>query len=96
MLRFMRLLATGCEEWAGWRVKSVLRQGPDSLILKTIAPRQCAAYTLMCCYAWCNWLVTAEVVGISKQIKNSGITCTYVRMRAGRASRLEGECRRRV
>ena len=23
---------------------------PDSLILKTIALRQCAAYTLMCCY----------------------------------------------
>ena len=28
-----------------------------SLILKTIALRQCAAYTLMCCYTWYNWLV---------------------------------------
>ena len=37
----------------------------SSVILKTIASRQCAAYTLMCCYTWCNWLVTdAEVVGI--------------------------------
>ena len=30
---------------------------PDSLILKTIALRQCAAYTLMCCYTWYNWSV---------------------------------------
>ena len=35
----------------------MLRQGHDSLVLKTIAPRQCAAYTLMCCYTWYNWLV---------------------------------------
>ena len=29
----------------------------DWLILKTIVLRQCAAYTLMCCYTWYNWLV---------------------------------------
>ena len=43
----------------------MLLEDPDSVILKTIAPRQCAAYTLMCCYTWYNWLVIdAEVVGI--------------------------------
>ena len=43
----------------------MLLEGPHSVILKTIAPRECAAYTLMCCYTMCIWLVIdAEVVGI--------------------------------
>ena len=43
----------------------MLIEQPHTASLKTIVPRQCAAYTLMCCYTWCNWLVTdAEVVGI--------------------------------